>query len=68
MFVKVTIVHLLFSPQQLSEWRANPSSQPLASMYVKFFGQEIAFANIDKAVVDQIIQVQHLLLPLLHTQ
>ncbi|XP_018528704.1 vitellogenin-2 [Lates calcarifer] len=41
----------------LSEWRANPSSQPLASMYVKFFGQEIAFANIDKAVVDQIIQL-----------
>lgn len=31
-------------------------------MYVKFFGQEIAFANIDKAIVDQIIEVQHLLL------
>ncbi|CAK6958104.1 vitellogenin-2-like [Scomber scombrus] len=41
----------------LSEWRAHPSSQPLASVYVKFFGQEIAFANIDKAMVDQIIEL-----------
>nr|AAZ17416.1 vitellogenin B [Morone americana] len=41
----------------LSEWRANPLSQPLASVYVKFFGQEIAFANIDKAIVDQIIEL-----------
>ncbi|KAG7217480.1 hypothetical protein INR49_021405 [Caranx melampygus] len=41
----------------LSEWRAHPSMQPLASIYVKFFGQEIAFANIDKAIVDQIIEV-----------
>ncbi|XP_076582010.1 vitellogenin-like isoform X2 [Chaetodon auriga] len=39
----------------LSEWRAHPSSQPLASVYVKFFGQEIAFANIDKAMIDQAI-------------
>ncbi|XP_034529933.1 vitellogenin 2 [Notolabrus celidotus] len=41
----------------LSEWRAHPSSLPLASMYVKFFGQEIAFANIDRAIVDQIIEL-----------
>nr|XP_046247526.1 vitellogenin-2-like [Scatophagus argus] len=41
----------------LSEWRANPSSPPLASVYVKFFGQEVAFANIDKAIVDQIIEL-----------
>nr|XP_019936765.1 PREDICTED: vitellogenin-2-like [Paralichthys olivaceus] len=41
----------------LSEWRAHPSSQPLGSLYVKFFGQEIAFANIDKAIVDQIIEL-----------
>ncbi|XP_035863457.1 vitellogenin-2-like isoform X3 [Sander lucioperca] len=41
----------------LSEWRAHPSSQPLASVYVKFFGQEIAFANIDKAIIDQIIEL-----------
>lgn len=47
---------------QLSDWRANPASQPLASVFVKFFGQEIAFANIDRAIVDQIIEVQHHLL------
>ncbi|KAG8003720.1 Vitellogenin-2, partial [Nibea albiflora] len=41
----------------LSEWRAHPSSKPLASAYVKFFGQEIAFANIDKAIVEQIIEL-----------
>ncbi|TNN69113.1 Vitellogenin [Liparis tanakae] len=41
----------------LSEWRAQPSSEPLASAYMKIFGQEIAFANIDKALVDQIIQL-----------
>ncbi len=52
----------VFLLAQLSEWRASPSSQPLASAYVKFFGQEIAFANIDKAIVDQVIEVLHLLL------
>nr|XP_043900018.1 vitellogenin-like [Solea senegalensis] len=41
----------------LSQWRAQPNSSPLASIYVKFFGQEIAFANIDKALVDQIISL-----------
>lgn len=30
-------------------------------MYVKLFGQEIAFANIDKVVFDQLIEVNHLL-------
>ncbi|XP_061594362.1 vitellogenin-2-like [Cololabis saira] len=39
-----------------SEWRAQPSSQPLVSAYVKVLGHEIAFANIDKAMVEQIIQ------------
>ncbi|XP_049910405.1 vitellogenin-2-like isoform X2 [Epinephelus moara] len=41
----------------LSDWRAHPTSQPLASVYVKFFGQEIAFANVDKAIIDQIIEL-----------
>ncbi|XP_063747534.1 vitellogenin-2-like [Eleginops maclovinus] len=41
----------------LSDWRAQPSSQPLASIYVKFFGQEIAFANLNKAIVDQVIEL-----------
>ncbi|KAJ3599172.1 hypothetical protein NHX12_033135 [Muraenolepis orangiensis] len=39
----------------LSQWRSQPSSQPLASVYVKFLGQEIAFANIDKVLVDKAI-------------
>uniref|UniRef100_UPI003AAA2895 vitellogenin-like n=1 Tax=Centroberyx gerrardi TaxID=166262 RepID=UPI003AAA2895 len=39
----------------LSEWRSLPTSQPLASVYIKLFGQEIAFANIDKALITQAI-------------
>lgn len=41
----------------LSEFRSLPTKTPLASIYVKFFGQEIAFANIDKAWIDQAIAV-----------
>ncbi|XP_034035813.1 vitellogenin-2-like [Thalassophryne amazonica] len=41
----------------LSEWRASPNSPPLGSFYVKFFGQEIAFANINKPIIDQVIQM-----------
>ncbi|XP_045904896.1 LOW QUALITY PROTEIN: vitellogenin-like [Micropterus dolomieu] len=39
----------------LSEWRSQPTSTPLASAYVKLFGQEIAFANADKVWIDQAI-------------
>ncbi|XP_061680337.1 vitellogenin-2-like isoform X2 [Syngnathoides biaculeatus] len=39
----------------LSEWIAQPSSQPLASAHVKLFGQEIAFATVNKEVVDQLM-------------
>jgi len=42
---------------QISNWRASPVNQPLASVYVKFFGQEIGFASIDKAIIDQLVQV-----------
>lgn len=42
---------------QLSELRSLPAMTPLASVYVKFFGKEIAFANIDKAMIDQAIAV-----------
>lgn len=34
-----------------------PENQPLASIYVKVFGQEIAFANIDKIIIEQVAQV-----------
>ncbi|KAJ8408505.1 hypothetical protein AAFF_G00259190 [Aldrovandia affinis] len=40
----------------LTDWKAAPTSQPLASMYFKLFGQEIAFLNIDKAIIDQAMQ------------
>ncbi|XP_018528706.1 vitellogenin-like isoform X2 [Lates calcarifer] len=39
----------------LSQWKSLPNRSPLASIYVKFFGQEIAFANIDKTLIDQAI-------------
>lgn len=62
--IKYWCSHILlanFVPSQLSGWRASPSRKPLASIYVKLFGQEIAFANIDKAVFDQIIEVNNLM-------
>ncbi|XP_060933408.1 vitellogenin-1-like [Limanda limanda] len=43
--------------QALSHWRSLPNRSPLASVYVKIFGQEIAFANIDKALIDQVISL-----------
>lgn len=48
-------MYALFS--QLSQLRSLPASTALASIYVKLFGQEIAFANIDKALIDQAIAV-----------
>lgn len=47
---------LFFSPQ-LSEWRSLPADKPLASIYVKLFGQEVAFANIEKPMIDQAVKV-----------
>uniref|UniRef100_A0A674F5R8 Vitellogenin n=1 Tax=Salmo trutta TaxID=8032 RepID=A0A674F5R8_SALTR len=41
----------------LSDWRSLTTSKPLASIYVKFFGQEVAFANIDKPIIDQALQL-----------
>uniref|UniRef100_UPI0037E8BB2B vitellogenin-1-like n=1 Tax=Semicossyphus pulcher TaxID=241346 RepID=UPI0037E8BB2B len=41
----------------LSQLRSLQTNTPLASVYVKFFGQEVAFANIDKALVDQAIAI-----------
>ena len=43
---------------QLSELRSLPTRTPLASVYIKFFGQEIAFANIDKSIIEQAIAVR----------
>ncbi|KAI7791431.1 putative vitellogenin [Triplophysa rosa] len=40
----------------LKGFKALPNKQPLGSIYVKVFGQEIAFVDVDKAVVDQATQ------------
>ncbi|KAJ8408504.1 hypothetical protein AAFF_G00259180 [Aldrovandia affinis] len=40
----------------LTDWKAAPTNLPFASMHVKLFGQEIAFLNIDKAIIDQAMQ------------
>lgn len=44
---------------QLSHWRSCPNAKPLASVYVKFMGQEIAFVNIDQSLIEQAIQVSY---------
>ncbi|XP_030640291.1 vitellogenin-like isoform X1 [Chanos chanos] len=41
----------------LKDWKALPTNQPLASFYIKLLGQEVAFANIDKAIVEQAVQL-----------
>ncbi|KAA0712316.1 Vitellogenin [Triplophysa tibetana] len=39
----------------LTNWKALPTNQPLASAYIKILGQEVAFVNIDKTVIEQAI-------------
>ncbi|CAM4655355.1 unnamed protein product [Leuciscus chuanchicus] len=39
----------------LINWKALPTNQPLASAYVKVFGQELAFATIDRTIIEQAI-------------
>ncbi|XP_073699923.1 vitellogenin-like [Garra rufa] len=41
----------------LINWKALPTSQPLASAYVKLFGQEVAFARIDRTIIEQAISI-----------
>ncbi|XP_026091760.1 vitellogenin [Carassius auratus] len=40
----------------LKAFKALPKKQPLGSIYVKVLGQEIAFANVNKAVLEQATQ------------
>lgn len=40
---------------QVSHLKTLPISTPLASIYVKIFGQEVAFANINAAFVNQLV-------------
>ncbi|KAA0712315.1 Vitellogenin [Triplophysa tibetana] len=41
----------------LTNWKALPTNQPLASAYIKIFGQEVAFVNIDKTIIEQAIPI-----------
>ncbi|XP_073718321.1 vitellogenin-like [Misgurnus anguillicaudatus] len=37
----------------LTNWKNLPNNQPLASVYMKLFGQEVAYVSIDKTVIEQ---------------
>ncbi|XP_073699963.1 vitellogenin [Garra rufa] len=41
----------------LKTFKALPKKQPLGSIYVKVLGQEIAFANVDKEILEQATQL-----------
>ncbi|KAK3561460.1 hypothetical protein QTP86_002812 [Hemibagrus guttatus] len=41
---------------ELMDWKSFPTNQPLASIFVKVLGQEVAFANIDKNFIKVIIE------------
>ncbi|KAL7866734.1 hypothetical protein AOLI_G00145480 [Acnodon oligacanthus] len=40
----------------LMNWKGMPANEPLGSIYVKAFGQEVAFANIEKTFIDNAIE------------
>uniref|UniRef100_A0A8C1PXW0 Vitellogenin 5 n=1 Tax=Cyprinus carpio TaxID=7962 RepID=A0A8C1PXW0_CYPCA len=39
----------------LANWKDLPNDQPLASVYIKFLGQEVAFVKIDKTIIEEIV-------------
>lgn len=43
---------------QLSYWKSAPNSKSLTSIYVKFFGQEVAFVDFDKNWFDNTFNVR----------
>ncbi|KAJ1171461.1 hypothetical protein NDU88_003322 [Pleurodeles waltl] len=43
--------------KKLSEWKALPTNEPLASAYLKLFGQEIFFAKINKDSIKRAVEV-----------
>ncbi|MGH0139050.1 UNVERIFIED_CONTAM: hypothetical protein FKN15_070977 [Acipenser sinensis] len=40
----------------LSGWKAIPSNKPLASAYIKMFGQEVSFSDIDRNSIENAVQ------------
>ncbi|XP_053549158.1 LOW QUALITY PROTEIN: vitellogenin-like [Bombina bombina] len=43
--------------KKLSKWRPVPTDEPLAAAYIKFFGQEILFHQLDKHDLQNIVQL-----------
>ncbi|XP_034035049.1 vitellogenin-1-like [Thalassophryne amazonica] len=43
----------------LFEWKSLPNKRPLISIYIKLLGQEVAFADIDKPMIEQAIALAH---------
>ncbi|KAK9967422.1 hypothetical protein ABG768_001824 [Culter alburnus] len=41
----------------LANWKALPTNQPLASAYIKLLGQEVAYLNIDKTIIEEAIPI-----------
>ncbi|XP_058616428.1 vitellogenin-like [Onychostoma macrolepis] len=41
----------------LTNWKDLPQNQPLASAYIKLFGQEVAFFKIDKTIIEEAIRI-----------
>nr|AIR92104.1 vitellogenin [Petroleuciscus esfahani] len=39
----------------LTNWKDFPTNQPLASAYIKLLGQEVAYFNIDKTIIEEAI-------------
>ncbi|KAG2461603.1 VIT protein, partial [Polypterus senegalus] len=41
----------------LSGWKSLPSNKPIASAYIKLFGQEVSFAELDKNAIEDAVQM-----------
>ncbi|XP_067272218.1 vitellogenin-like [Pseudorasbora parva] len=41
----------------LANWKDLPTNQPLGSAYVKLLGQEVAYFNIDKTIIEEAIPI-----------
>lgn len=57
--MKCSIKKLFLSPSvpQLLGWKELPTETPLISAYFKLFGQELAYININKEVLQQAVKV-----------
>lgn len=56
-FSAVSLAPHLSLTSQLPGWKELPSEDSLVSTYIKIFGQEIAYVNIDKDAIQQTMMV-----------